>query len=92
MPKKSNSKIFDEVLNVYGKSCSCCDEKVKEFLSVDHVEGGGTSHRRTINGGGGGRHLYLWLKRNNWPSGFRILCRNCNYAIYINKNHKCPKV
>jgi hypothetical protein len=25
--------------------------------------------------------LYLWLKRNNYPTGFRVLCHNCNLAI-----------
>jgi hypothetical protein len=28
-----------------------------------------------------GTHLYLWLKQNNYPPGFRVLCMNCNFAI-----------
>jgi hypothetical protein len=24
--------------------------------------------------------LALWLKRNNFPSGYRVLCMNCNHG------------
>jgi hypothetical protein len=54
-----------------------------EFLAIDHIDGGGEKHRRTISDGKRlcGLSFYLWLKRNNWPSGFRVLCHNCNFSF-----------
>jgi hypothetical protein len=57
--------------------CDCCGEGTYEFLSIDHVNGDGGAHRKQIGRGS----LYTWLKRNDWPSGFRVLCHNCNQAI-----------
>lgn len=68
-----------EVLNHYapgGPSCACCGETVIEFLCIDHVNGGGAKHRKSING-----NLYNWLKREGFPKGFRVLCYNCNAAL-----------
>lgn len=59
----------------YGNKCACCGEATLEFLTIDHIKGGGNQHRREI-----GTHLCRWLKRNNWPSGFQVLCANCNCA------------
>jgi len=67
-------KVFDH----YGRKCECCGETHKEFLSIDHINGGGTKHRKEILKGG---NLYSWLVANNFPEGFRVLCHNCNFAI-----------
>jgi len=32
--------------------------------------------------------LYSWLKKNNFPKGFQVLCMNCNFAK--GKLGKCP--
>ena len=69
------------VLNHYGKgkpSCVCCKEIIIEFLSLDHINGGGTQHRKKV---GSGTAFYLWIIRNNFPKGFQVLCHNCNQAI-----------
>jgi hypothetical protein len=69
-----------EILARYGSCCQCCGEKNMEFLAIDHIGGGGNKHRRElkINNGSG---LYMWLIKNNFPSGFRVLCHNCNQAL-----------
>lgn len=59
--------------------CACCGEGVYEFLTIDHVGGGGNKHRRTIKYNDG-TYIYLWLKRNGYPPGFAVLCMNCNWA------------
>ena len=59
--------------------CACCGESHIEFLGIDHINGKGTKHRREIAGGGG--NFYYWLKRNNYPTGYRVLCHNCNCAL-----------
>lgn len=36
------------VIEYYGGRCVCCGEVVPEFLTVDHINGGGAAHRREI--------------------------------------------
>lgn len=70
------------VYNHYGYSCVGCGETERVVLSIDHINGGGNKHRREISrssnkGTGGGGLMYYWLIKNNFPEGFRVLCRNC---------------
>ena len=60
--------------------CACCGEKHYEFLTIDHVDGNGKAHRRQ-NKVSGGSSFYRWLKLNDYPLGFRILCYNCNCSF-----------
>jgi len=69
-----------EIMTHYGGICACCGESYIEFLSIDHINGGGKKHLREI-GVNGGRNFYKWLKDNNYPDGFRVLCMNCNFSL-----------
>jgi hypothetical protein len=80
-----------------GPRCACCGEAIFQFLTIDHINGDGASHRKTVaaskkpsrrktNGwkapnNGSGVSMYTWLRQNNYPPGFRVLCMNCNCAI-----------
>jgi len=64
-------------INYYGGKCACCGESTIEFLTIDHPLKDGAAHRKIT---GSGSSFYSWLQRNNYPSGFRVLCRNCNSA------------
>ena len=64
-----------------GAECVCCHEATIEFLSIDHVNGGGTKHRLSIKSNGRGNQFYSWLKQHGYPPGFRVLCMNCNFAL-----------
>ncbi len=55
--------------------CACCSENDLDKLSLDHINGGGTKHRKT-----GIYNLSVWLVKNNFPPGFQVLCYNCNYC------------
>ena len=59
--------------------CACCSVKPLEFLTLDHINGGGTKHRKEL--GKGGSSVYQWLKNNNYPEGYQVLCFNCNCSI-----------
>jgi hypothetical protein len=61
--------------------CACCGESEVQFLGIDHVDGDGAAHRRSISGKNslGGR-IYTWLRQNGYPAGFQVLCHNCNCA------------
>jgi len=79
--------LKDEVYFAYGGyKCACCGEETKAFLSIDHIDGGGNKHRREI---GRGPNLMHWLKARHFPSGFQVLCMNCQFG----KKHNdgiCP--
>lgn len=84
--KKSNEfyyRVKDEVFAAYGGYvCACCGITNKEFLSIDHIDGSGPEHREKLTGNPrNGQTLYYWLKKNNFPPGFRVLCMNCNFSL-----------
>ena len=73
-----NLRLKTEVFSHYGgPECSLCPETRLGALAIDHINGGGKKHCQTIN------RLYLWLRRHNYPDGFRVLCANCNYKEYL---------
>lgn len=75
-------------LKAYGgaaPACECCSEGLLQFLALDHIDGGGHQQRQETGGGG----FYTWLRRNNYPEGFRVLCHNCNLGRQINGG-VCP--
>ena len=81
--RKSARKLRMEVLCHYGgnpPACACCGDSHIEFLSIDHINGNGTQHRKKI-GIAGGSSFYCWLRKNNYPEGFRMLCCNCNASF-----------
>jgi len=87
---KSHRKIKLLVLQHYGgeiPKCACCGEKEQMFLTIDHINDDGAEHRRKIKRGGGAS-FYYWLKLNNYPEGFQVLCFNCNHAKSL--YGKCP--
>lgn len=76
-------KIKLLAINHYGGKCACCGEKNIEFLVIDHVNNDGAKHRLQICGkNSGGKRLYRWLKKNNYPDKpkLQVLCHNCNAA------------
>lgn len=87
--KRCNAKLRSNALAAYGNCCACCGESTWEFLAIDHIDGGGGKHRRSLGiMGGGGAPFYRWLERQGFPSGFRVLCHNCNAASAL--YGKCP--
>jgi len=77
--KLRGEKLRQEVFDHYGKQCVCCGESEIKFLTIDHIGNDGSTHRKKEKVGSGGS-FYAWLKRNNFPSGFQVLCWNCNAA------------
>ena len=81
---KKYRKVKKElVFNAYGGCrCNCCGETEIMFLTIDHINGGGTKHMRTL--ANNGRLFYDWLEKNNFPPGYQVLCQNCNTGKYRN--------
>lgn len=81
--RERKREIKLEVLSHYSKGkieCAHCGEKEFKFLSIDHIHGGGAEHRKKL-GIGAGTDFYYWLIRNNYPSGYRVLCLSCNWIF-----------
>jgi hypothetical protein len=79
--KKYQIRVKGECIEHYGGKCACCNETILQFLTIDHNEGNGNHHRKSLfKHNVGGIHIYRWLKRNNYPSEYSVLCMNCNWA------------
>jgi superfamily II DNA helicase RecQ len=77
--KEYRNRIRLEILTYYSKgvpNCSCCQEQRMEFLSIDHINGGGAQHRKTMKASS----IYSAIKRDNFPENYRVLCHNCNMS------------
>ena len=42
-------------------------------LCIDHINGGGRQHAQEV-----GNHVYYWIVKHKFPSGFQVLCQSCN--------------
>lgn len=85
--KIRKSKERRKVLEYYSNGkleCSCCHENTYEFLTLEHLNGGGGKHRKLL----GPANVIRYLIKNNFPEGYGVLCYNCNCAKAFNKI--CP--
>ena len=88
-------RVRDATFAAYGGNiCACCGETEAKFLTLDHIKNDGASFRKAIyrknkKGNTAGYHTYNWLSRNGFPSGFQVLCMNCNYGKRMNAG-VCP--
>lgn len=82
--RQKRERQWRRVLTAYGEVCACCGESEPTFLTLDHINGARPEHstlQPVKNRNRASRTTILtWLERENWPSGFQILCWNCNLA------------
>ena len=78
---RKNRELKLEVYEAYGgATCKCCKETTECFLTIDHINNDGAEHRKQI----GRTSILRWLKQNNYPDGFQVLCFNCNLGRRLN--------
>jgi len=82
--RRTLRKYRNIVLVHYGgdpPKCSCCGESHREFLAIDHINGGGRKDKEIR---GRGIVYYSSLIKDGFPPGLRVLCHNCNssYGYY----------
>jgi len=75
-----------EVISHYSDgemTCAKCGFSDLRALSIDHISGDGANHKRSRKG-----DLYGWLRKHKYPSGFQVLCMNCQFIkAYENNEH-----
>jgi hypothetical protein len=75
---KYYQKLKESMLKAYssGKpACKWCGQVDIDILCLDHVNNDGNIHRKAL---GGTMRVYQWIRKHNYPSGFQVLCYNCN--------------
>ena len=75
------------VFAAYGNKCVQCGESTPEFLQIDHIDGGGRRHRRSLS-----INFYAWLIKTRFPDGFQVLCANCNQSKYQKRKTTVDKL
>lgn len=95
--RRKRDKFKTKILNAYG-GCKCvctgcqwhdgqCVVTHISVLTINHINGNGNSHRKSVSKDGlplAGSRFYRWLEANSFPSGFNVLCSNCNWTHYLN--------
>ncbi len=75
------SPIKLDVIGHYSNNrmmCASCNEADTRVLTIDHVNGDGSIHREQHKLKPG-LLSYKWMKRNEYPESFQVLCFNCNF-------------
>lgn len=76
--KRRARKLRLKIVNEYGNKCVCCNEDEPYFLTIDHINGNGKTHRAII---GNGSKFYKWLEHQGFPKEeYQLMCMNCNKA------------
>lgn len=85
--RKKSVALKKEVLGHYSGGVPTCanlyGQHVEPYtdiraLSLDHINGGGTQER-TQGHGRSGWNLCALLKKKGFPTGFQVLCMNCQF-------------
>ena len=72
--------LKERVLTHYGwgkLACVRCNFSDVRALSIDHINGGGHRHMKTLKSGG--KNFYRWLEQHELPEGYQTLCMNCQF-------------
>lgn len=86
--KEERNRLKFLVLSHYSGGvphCATCFFSDIDALCLDHIDNNGAEHRRSNFGNRtmAGTTFYRWVKKNNFPSGFQVLCANCNLVKSI---------
>ena len=79
--RKTKDKVRDMVFSHYCKNqvqCIRCGYSDIRALSIDHINGNGAKEREKLKINGG-YMFYKWLRDNDFPEGYQVLCMNCQF-------------
>jgi hypothetical protein len=70
-------------IKILGGQCSCCGERIYEFLEIDHI-GGWKTHGLSNKGHPTAYTTVRRMWREGWPKDkYRVLCTNCNRCLGV---------
>jgi hypothetical protein len=79
--KRLRAAVVVELQRLYGDRCVCCGQTGRQFLNLDHVNGGGHAHNRATPGDLRWKKKLLERVRvDGLDPAYRLLCWNCNCA------------
>ena len=82
---KSRRDAFKKtVFDYYGNKCACCGEDEFLFLTIDHINNDGLQDVQPSGRRRGGKDLYAYIAIREFPDGYQLLCRNCNWGKHAN--------
>jgi len=83
--RRTALRLRARILDSLGGVCACCGEQARRVLTVDHVQGGGTRHRRELRDP---RAYYRSIISEGVPADrYRLLCLNCHESV--NERGRC---
>lgn len=80
--RRQAEKLKNLIFQSYGRECSRCGVADPDVLTIDHINQQGAKHKQPDGQRYSGLRLYRWLVNNKFPSGYRVLCLNCNIKAY----------
>lgn len=90
---KAHLKKKETAIQHYSPTMTCqwegCGWNDLRALTIDHINGSGIKHRKTI-GKKAGWHFYAWLIKQGFPEGYQVLCMNHQFIKRI-VNHELRK-
>jgi len=82
--RERNQNLRVETFGAYGGICRCCGEREPKFLTLDHQDGDGIAHRRSLgfSSNATGITFFKKLRKHGYPKDVRlqVLCYNCHMA------------
>ena len=83
-------RLKAEVMQAYGGQCACCHETEISFLTLDHINDDGNTHRKLMGNSSSGTGFYRKLRAEGFPNNppLQVLCWNCNLAKH--QRGSCP--
>lgn len=90
--KEERARVKKEVIGYYSKDkfeCASCGFNDMRALQLDHIFNNGAEERIKIFGNrtAAGTMFYRWVRQQNYPEGYQVLCANCN----IIKERECQR-
>lgn len=82
--RKRYVRIKNAVFSLLGTNCIKCGISDIRVLQIDHINGGGSKHRKNFQG----RGMYYLILANPQESmkNYQILCANCNWIKRAENN------
>ena len=74
--QEAQQQAFIHYSGVTPPRCVLCGFNDTRALQLDHINGDGAAFRKEFPHQSG-KSLALWLRKRNWPAGYRTLCANC---------------